>query len=80
MSAERQVIEFFLKRADYSSNLAKQHCQGYEFDKGVTLFKQAYAFLLKAQKELPNDEEVKTKIANVKSLYQDAKKKLDEKA
>ena len=73
MSAEKQAVEFFVKRATYAETLADQHCRDNELEKGITLYKQAFAFMKKAEKNLPDDDEVKTQLNGIKTKYQSAK-------
>jgi len=72
--ANDQAVEFFIKRADYNLNLAAQHCRGKEFEKGMNLYKEAYAFVTKALKSRPDDPVLKKKLEDTKLLYQEAKK------
>ena len=73
-SAEEQAVDFFIKRAELTTGIAYRHCKDNEFVKGMNLYKQSYAFYLKAQKSRPDDEELKAKINDIKLRYQEAKK------
>ena len=75
--ADQQAIDFFIKRAEYSAGLAAQHCRDSEFEKGVNLYKQAYAYYLKAQQAKPDDAPLKAKIEEIKQKYQEAKKSME---
>lgn len=77
-NASEQAIEFFIKRAQITSDTAARHCSDNEFEKGMNLYKQAYAFYLKAQKNRPSDPDLKQKIADIKTKYQEAKQKFSE--
>ncbi len=72
MTAEDQAIEFFVKRAEYAADLAIQHCRNMEFDKGSTLYKQAFVYYKKAEKALPENPEIKQKLGEIKIKYQEA--------
>lgn len=76
--ANEQAIEFFIKRAAITSETAERHCKDLEFQKGLDLYKQAYAFYLKAQKSRPDDPELQEKIADIKLKYQEAKQLLSQ--
>ena len=78
--ANEQAVDFFIKRANIASETAARHCKDLDYEKGLNLYKQAYAFYLKAQKNRPDDQELLTRINDVKSNYQDAKQKLAEKS
>ncbi len=78
MSADKQAVEFFIKRAENVANQAVQHCRDKEYDKGANLFRQAYIFYKKAENAMPEDEKIKTRLEEIKGKYQDAKQKMDE--
>ena len=78
MSAEKQAVDFFIKRAEYSATLAAQHCRDMEYEKGMNLFKESYGYYKKAEQKLPDDLELKKKLDDIKNKYQDAKKKYEE--
>ena len=40
--ANKQAVEFFIKRAQISSETADRHCADNEFQKGLDLYKHAY--------------------------------------
>ncbi|MHA1775238.1 MAG: hypothetical protein DRO88_05955 [Promethearchaeia archaeon] len=71
-SAEDQAIEFFIKRAQLASETADHHVRDGEFDKGAKLYRQAYGFFLKAQKNHPDDQELAILLQEVKKKYQDS--------
>ena len=77
-SADEQAIEFFIKRARITSETAARHCKDQEYQKGMDLYKQAYAFYLKAQKNRPDDANLKEKIADIKEKYQHAKQQINQ--
>jgi hypothetical protein len=79
MSAEKQAVGFFVKRAEYSEGLAAQHCRDTEYDKGTKLYREAYGYYMKASQSLPDDAELKAKLEDVKKRYQEAKQKMEEK-
>lgn len=76
--ANEQAIDFFIKRAAITSETAARHCKDLEFQKGMDLYKQAYAFYLKAQKNRPDDIDLQEKIAEIKKKYQEAKQQLNQ--
>ena len=75
-NADEQAVEFFIKRAEITGETAERHCKDQEFEKGMNLYKQAYAFYLKAQKNRPDDPDLQSKINDIKQKYQAAKQQL----
>ena len=73
--ASKQAIEFFVKRGDLANTTADHHVRDNEFEKGIKLYHQAYSFYKKALQSMPDDEELKQKLEDVRVKYQDAKEK-----
>jgi len=73
--ASKQAIEFFVKRGDLANKTADHHVRDNEFAKGIKLYHQAYSFYKKAFKSVPDDEELKQKLEDVRQKYQNAKEK-----
>ena len=73
--ASKQAIEFFVKRGDLANKTADHHVRDNEFSKGIKLYHQAYSFYKKALQSMPDDEEMKQKLEDVRVKYQNAKEK-----
>lgn len=73
--ASKQAIEFFVKRGDLANTTADHHVRDNEFAKGIKLYHQAYSFYKKALQNMPDDEELKQKLEDVREKYQNAQKK-----
>ena len=79
VNAGDQVVSFFVKRGKLSAELAYRHCKDQEFEKGITLYKEAYSYFLKAKQSLPEDQDLANSIEDIKQKYQQAKKDLETK-
>ena len=73
--ASKQAIEFFVKRGDLANTTADHHVRDNEFAKGAKLYRQAYSFYKKALQSMPDDEEMKQKVEDVREKYQNANEK-----
>ncbi len=73
--ASKQAIEFFVKRGDLANKTADHHVRDNDFANAIKLYQQAYSFYKKAFQSVPDDEELKQKLEDVRQKYQNAKEK-----